>query len=121
MTPQKCRRMVAGAALCTTLAGSAWAGAPRVLARPIGVSMPGGYHGSGPMGGPLLGVDGAWSATLKTDEDRSHQGWAFGMRAGWLFDNGLDVHVQYDSLGVTPAWSTSTVQLATVGLRYSAP
>jgi hypothetical protein len=92
-----------------------------VLARPIGASFAGGHVGSGPMGGPLLGVEGAWVTILPVSTDSAEGSPAFGVRAGWAFENGVTVHVRYDDLGVEPASSRMPLQLATVGLRYSLP
>jgi hypothetical protein len=92
-----------------------------LLARPIGGSSGGGHVGRGPMGGPLLGVEGSWATTLAANGDSSMGSGALGVRAGWAFANGLAVHVRYDDLGVEPASSRSPLQLATFGLRYSLP
>ena len=73
------------------------------------------------MGGPLLGIEGGWAATLPAGKDPSQGSASFGARAGWAFPNGLTVHVRYDDLGVEPASSRTPLQLATAGLRYAVP
>jgi hypothetical protein len=42
-------------------------------------------------------------------------------RVGWQFPSGIALHLRYDDLGVQPDASTSPLQVATVGLRYSVP
>lgn len=117
--------VAAGAALCGRASAEPLAlltpVAGVLIARPIGVSLPGGYVGAAPMGGPLLGIEGSWAATLPVSNDASQSSAAFGVRAGWAFPNGLNVHARYDDLGVEPAGSRSPLQLATLGLRYSLP
>lgn len=94
---------------------------PAPMARPIGGAFPGGHVGSGPMGGPLLGIEGGYATTLAAGNDPSEGSASFAARAGWSFPNGLAVHARYDDLGVEPASSRSPLQLATLGLRYSVP
>lgn len=90
-------------------------------ARPIGGSFSGGHAGRGPADGVLLGVDGAWANTFGAGGDPAHDGWGFGVRAGYAFGSGLELHLRYDDLGVEPAGARSPLQLATAGLRYSVP
>lgn len=90
-------------------------------ARLLGGGSRGGYSAGSAGGGPLLGLEGAWATTLPAADDPAYGSWAFGARAGWAFANGLALHVRYDDLGVEPASSSSPLQLATVGLRYSLP
>ena len=90
-------------------------------ARPIGGSFLGGRPGVGPAGGALFGVEGGWAATLADGGDSGQGAWAFGIRAGYEFANGLEVHVRYDDLGTKPLSSRSPLQFGTVGLRYSVP
>jgi hypothetical protein len=66
-------------------------------------------------------VEGGGSLLLAAGRDTSHSSFAFGARAGWQFAQGLALHVRYDDLGVRPASASSPLQLATAGLRYSAP
>jgi len=53
--------------------------------------------------------------------DPARGSFAFGVRAGWALSNGLAVHLRYDDLGISLAPSSSPLQLATAGLRYSVP
>lgn len=94
---------------------------PPLFARPIGGSVAGGSVGRGPLGGPLLGIEGSWATTLAVGGDPSEGAGAFGVRTGWAFINGIALHARYDDLGVQPASSRTPLQLATVGLRYSVP
>jgi hypothetical protein len=89
-------------------------------ARPIGGAFSEGQVGHGPADGVLLGVDGAWANTFAAGGDPSHDGWGFGVRAGYAFGSGLELHLRYDDLGVEPG-GRSPLQLATAGLRYSVP
>ena len=59
-------------------------------ARPIGGAFSGGHVGRGPADGVLLGVDGAWANTFGAGSDPSHDGWGFGVRAGYAFGSGLE-------------------------------
>jgi len=108
------RVTILGPALALAM-GSSTAGA-----RPIGWSPPGGHAGAGPEGGALLGVEGAWTTTL-ADPGGSQDAWGFGVRAGYGFANGLELHLRYDDLGIAPLSSGSPLQLATGGLRYTVP
>ena len=97
------------------------AGPGTAIARPIGGSFSSANPGTGPAGGVLLGVDGAWAASLGISSDPSEGAWSFGVRAGYGFPMGLELHLRYDDLGVEPALSRTPLQLATAGLRYSVP
>lgn len=90
-------------------------------ARPVGGSFSAGHVGHGPADGVILGVDGAWANTFGEGSDPAHDGWGFGVRGGYAFGSGLELHLRYDDLGVEPAGARSPLQLATAGLRYSVP
>jgi hypothetical protein len=68
-----------------------------------------------------LGVDGAWATSLGDGGEPTRDGWGFGVRAGYAFANGLEVHARYDDLGVAPNGSSPPLELASVGMRYSFP
>src|SRR5580704_4636689 len=98
---------------CVTDAGSA-------VARPVGGVFSGGRVGKGPADGVLLGVDGGLS--VLTDRGTgAESAWGFGVRAGYAFADGLELHVRYDNLGINPFAPRWPLQLATGGLRYSVP
>jgi hypothetical protein len=112
---------VAGALACFSTFGSARAERPDLFARPMGGWSGGGYAASGPIGGPLLAVEGGWSALLPAAGLPGSSSPTFAARAGWQFPNGIALHLRYDDLGVRPDPSASPLQVATVGLRYSVP
>ena len=93
----------------------------RAEARPVGGAFSPGHAGNGPADGVLLGVDGAWANTFGEGGDPSRDGWGFGVRTGYAFGSGLELHLRYDDLGVEPSGARSPLQLATMGLRYSVP
>jgi hypothetical protein len=92
-----------------------------LFARPVGTWTPGGYGAAGPIGGAFAAVEVGWATLLPAGIDPAQGGLALGARAGWQFANGLGLHVRYDELGVEPPSSSSPLQLATAGLRYSVP
>ncbi len=91
------------------------------FARPSGSWLPGGHVGGGPADGVLLAVEGGWGTMLAGGADAAQGAWTVGVRAGYAFARGLELHLRYDDLGVAPSSSRSPLQLATAGLRYSAP
>ncbi len=103
------------------LAAASIASPATALARPIGGVFQGGHVGRGPADGLVFGVDGTWASTLAEGNDTAHDGWGFGVRAGYAFANGLELHLRYDDLGVEPATLRSPLQLGTAGLRYTVP
>jgi hypothetical protein len=58
---------------------------------------------------------------LADGPDPAHGAWTLGVRGGYAFASGLEMHLRYDDLGFAPSSSRSPLQLATAGLRYSAP
>jgi hypothetical protein len=111
----------AGAIACFSTLGSARAEPPAVFARPVGGWVSGGYAARGPLGGPLLAVEGGWAAMLPTGGAPGYGSPTLAAMVGWQFPNGLAMHLRYDDLGVRPDSSTSPLQTATAGLRYSMP
>ncbi len=110
------------ATTCISTTGSARAEPTGVFARPIGGWSAGGYAAAGPIGGALVAVEAGWATMLPAGGDTAHGSLTLGARAGWQFGNGLAIHLRYDDLGVKPiAASSSPLQLATAGLRYSFP
>ena len=93
----------------------------RPLARPSGGSFNAGRAAARPEGGPLLGVEAGWAALLPTRGEQGQESASFAVRAGWAFANGLELHFRYDDLGVAPDDSSTPLQTATVGVRYSLP
>jgi hypothetical protein len=47
--------------------------------------------------------------------------WAFGIRAGYDWENGLGVQARFDDLGVHTAVGPRSLAFTTAGLRYSLP
>jgi hypothetical protein len=68
-----------------------------------------------------LGVEGGWAALLPTRGEQGQGSASFAVRAGWAFTNGLELHLRYDDLGIAPDDSSTPLQTATVGVRYSIP
>jgi hypothetical protein len=108
-------------ALCVARARSASAEPAIGFARPIGAWTAGGHAAGGPLGGPLLAVEGGGAVLLPAGLEPARGSFTFGARAGWAFAQGLAVHVRYDDLGVRPRAGFYPLQLATAGLRYSVP
>jgi hypothetical protein len=110
-----------GAVLCLTSAASVRADPAGLFARPIAGWTAGGVAAGGPTGGALLAVEGGSAVMFASGRDPARGSFAFGVRAGWALSNGLAVHLRYDDLGISLAPSSSPLQLATAGLRYSVP
>ncbi len=111
----------AGAMACLSTLGSARAEPPDLFGRPMGGWSGGGYAARGPLGGPLLAVEGGWAAMLPAAGDPGYSSPTLAARVGWQFPSGIALHLRYDDLGVRPDPSASPLQVATVGLRYSVP
>jgi hypothetical protein len=90
-----------------------------------------GHAGHGPHGGFFVGVDTGIAVSIASGDDGMHDAFAFGVRGGYEFANGLALELRYDDLGVKPQLSasqlsgpppgTSPLQFATFGVRYSMP
>lgn len=109
--------LAAGTLTATSASAQSNVGFPR----PIGTWTAGGQAAGGPVGGPLVEVEGGGSFLTSTGSDPARASFTFGSRAGWAFAQGVAVHIRYDDLGVRPVAGSSPLQFATAGLRYSAP
>jgi hypothetical protein len=112
---------LAGPTAYLTTFGSAHAEPAAVFARAVGGWVSGGQATTGPIGGPLLAVEGGWATMLPAGSARGYGSPTVVARVGWQFPSGIAFHLRYDDLGVRPDASTSPLQIATVGLRYSVP
>lgn len=91
------------------------------FARPVGAWSAPGYASAGPIGGPLLGVESGGALLMGTDGSDPHAGLALGAYVGWAFPQGIALHLRYDDLGIRVQSGSPPLQLATAGLRYTAP
>lgn len=90
-------------------------------ARPVGGFGAAGHVGAGPADGAIFGVDGTWGALVGQGSAPSESGWGVGVRGGYAFASGLELHLRYDDLGAAPTAARPPIQLGTAGLRYTVP
>jgi hypothetical protein len=81
--------------------------------------------------GFLFGADTGIATLVSSDEDSiarveptttpKYHGWAFGVRTGYEWTNGIALQARVDDLGTHTGSGNQPLSIASVGLRYSLP